>query len=106
MVLFLNIYGILKNDFLLLNIIWGLLLMKNILNGFVLVLFLIFRINFFIGIWFILEVLYLLFFLLFFENIFLIYLIIFVVKNRWIKIFFLFLNVVCSDFIIVFILYV
>lgn len=106
MVLFLNIYGILKNDFLLLNIIWGLLLMKNILNVFVLVLFLIFRINFFIGIWFILEVLYLLFFLLFFENIFLIYLIIFVVKNRWIKIFFLFLNVVCSDFIIVFILYV
>lgn len=106
MVLFLNIYGILKYDFLLLNIIWGLLLMKNILNVFVLVLFLIFRINFFIGIWFILEVLYLLFFLLFFENIFLIYLIIFVVKNRWIKIFFLFLNVVCSDFIIVFILYV
>lgn len=106
MVLFLNIYGILKYDFLLLNIIWGLLLMKNILNVFVLVLFLIFRINFFIGIWFILEVLYLLFFLLFFENIFLIYLIIFVVKNRWIKIFFLFLNIVCSDFIIVFILYV
>lgn len=86
MVLFLNIYGILKYDFLLLNIIWGLLLMKNILNVFVLVFFLIFRINFFIGIWFILEVLYLLFFL-------------------WIKIFFLFLNV-CSDFIIVFILYV